>query len=254
MTETSEQEERARAILAQADQEIGLEALVHEDDRDLLPFAIKKPGDYLAWLLVAAGRAEQEADDPCEDGDEEQMASYRLALACYKYATRLLLIGITPTRPTCRKCRTAEPMVHQLFCTPCWEQIKAEYREAWEDIPEFMKEDSASSQALEELILSLFVDSYVVDEPDDELGSTGESPEEEKRGDFSTICPYCKQDGVTVIEVTLVSDGLVLNPMVPLERDGFAFDTPDDRKDASTQDEVVRCNNCGCEFGLDELM
>jgi hypothetical protein len=87
----------------------------------------------------------------------------------------------------------------------------------------------------------------------DEPGSTGESPEEES-GDFSTICPYCNYDGITVIEVTIVSDGLVLNPMVPLERDGFAFETTDDRKDTSTQDEVVRCNNCGCEFGLDELM
>jgi hypothetical protein len=93
-------QQQASRILTEADQRMDLFALVHEDDRDLLPFTAKTPGDYLTWLMIAAGRSEEEAAaDPCDNGDEAQMARYRFALDCYKVAIDLLLIGIVPALP-----------------------------------------------------------------------------------------------------------------------------------------------------------
>jgi hypothetical protein len=74
---------------------------------------------------------------------------------------------------------------------------------------------------------------------------------------FSTRCPYCGQEScITVIEVTLTQTSQVLQPGVPLQTDGFGiydFCNPD-LKDLSTEDERVRCDECGSEFDLGDLL
>jgi len=85
-----------------------------------------------------------------------------------------------------------------------------------------------------------------------------ESQERGKKFDpFSTRCPYCGQENsITVTSVTLTQTFQVVQVGVPLQADGFDisdFCNPL-LKDLSTQDERVRCDTCGTEFALSELL
>ena len=74
---------------------------------------------------------------------------------------------------------------------------------------------------------------------------------------FSTRCPYCGQEGsIVVIKVTLTLTGTILRPKVPLRSDGFNihYHGAFNEKDLSTENEQVRCNNCGTEYNLSELV
>jgi uncharacterized protein YbaR (Trm112 family) len=67
-------------------------------------------------------------------------------------------------------------------------------------------------------------------------------------------CPKChNRDSLTVFEVTLASTGETFHIESRLFPDGFEFDPGPQVKDASTEEEKVRCDTCGQQFRLDEL-
>lgn len=68
---------------------------------------------------------------------------------------------------------------------------------------------------------------------------------------WKTACPKCKaKDALIVFQVTLSATGEVLNMRSSLNADGF--EVPTDGR-ADTEDEKVRCVQCGEEFKLSEL-
>jgi hypothetical protein len=83
------------------------------------------------------------------------------ALTSILEITTLALDG-KPGGHLCHSCERAEPTVHKILCVPCWEKVKADFREAWKDAPPM------TEQEFEELVLSFFVW-----EPDEE-GETNE--------------------------------------------------------------------------------
>jgi hypothetical protein len=69
---------------------------------------------------------------------------------------------------------------------------------------------------------------------------------------FRTVCPECGVDGkLAVVEVVLAATGKVLKMNSPLHADGF--EVPTNVKDASTDEEIVRCGACGKRFPLSEV-
>jgi len=69
---------------------------------------------------------------------------------------------------------------------------------------------------------------------------------------FSTTCPRCGVDGeLSVVEAVLATTGRTLKIDSSLSADGF--EVPTNARDASTDDEVVRCNACKVNFPLSEV-
>lgn len=61
---------------------------------------------------------------------------------------------------------------------------------------------------------------------------------------FSTVCPYCKEDGsLMVIRFTAMT-------AIPLTSDGFSTE---DARSIDTEDEIVLCEECKKEFSLSEV-
>ncbi len=70
---------------------------------------------------------------------------------------------------------------------------------------------------------------------------------------WTVVCPKCKaRDRLFVVEVQHPVSGKTYHPDTKLEPDGFLFD-PKGFKDASTEEEKVRCQACGAAFELGEL-
>lgn len=70
---------------------------------------------------------------------------------------------------------------------------------------------------------------------------------------FSQKCPQCRSKGnLRVVQYTLSATGQVVEDNARLEADGFEVNAPDDLKDCSTEDEVVKCSACGgiCDLGV----
>ena len=70
---------------------------------------------------------------------------------------------------------------------------------------------------------------------------------------FKTECPKCKSDYLYVIGATLCATGEHIELQSPLSADGFEVPIEDDVKDCSTEDETVRCCDCGHEFDLADI-
>jgi len=69
---------------------------------------------------------------------------------------------------------------------------------------------------------------------------------------FRTACPHCGVDGkLIVVEAVLSVTGKKLHMRSPLSADGFEVST--NSRDASTDEEVVRCGACGKRFSLSEV-
>ncbi len=71
---------------------------------------------------------------------------------------------------------------------------------------------------------------------------------------FSQICPACNNEGtLRVIRYTLSATGQVVEDNARLEADGFEVNAPDDLKDCSTEDELIKCSSCGAILPLELL-
>ena len=70
---------------------------------------------------------------------------------------------------------------------------------------------------------------------------------------FKTACPHCGSNDLSVVGATLVATGERLEMHSPLSLDGFEVEGAEDLKDASTEDETVRCGNCKKEFPLADI-
>lgn len=73
---------------------------------------------------------------------------------------------------------------------------------------------------------------------------------------WTTECPRCHNQAhhLTVVEATLAATGRTIYPDTPLYPNGFEVPLSIYRgKDASTEDEKVRCDNCGEIFELSDL-
>lgn len=69
---------------------------------------------------------------------------------------------------------------------------------------------------------------------------------------YRDACPACGMY-LQVYEVTLVRTGETHKILAPLEKDGFEFDAGDGGKDMSTENEKVRCIECGETYDLGDL-
>ena len=70
---------------------------------------------------------------------------------------------------------------------------------------------------------------------------------------WRTDCPSCGHDVLIVESVILFATGERHYPRSVLQEDGFDVNCSDELKDQSTEEEVIRCENCGKAFGLSEL-
>lgn len=70
---------------------------------------------------------------------------------------------------------------------------------------------------------------------------------------WRTDCPSCRHDVLIVESVILSATGERHSPRSVLLEDGFYVNCGDELKDQSTEDEVIRCENCGKGFDLSEL-
>jgi hypothetical protein len=69
-----------------------------------------------------------------------------------------------------------------------------------------------------------------------------------------TECPKCHvRDCLIVFEVKHPASGRTYHPGSKLEPDGFYFEPGSEWKDASTEDEKIRCAVCGETFDLFDL-
>lgn len=71
---------------------------------------------------------------------------------------------------------------------------------------------------------------------------------------WRTDCPECSGQ-LAVVSFDLCANGKHVDTNVTLHSDGFEVDTPygDDLRNYSTENERVRCRECGKEYTLDEL-
>jgi len=69
---------------------------------------------------------------------------------------------------------------------------------------------------------------------------------------FKCQCPKCKSDDLAVVAATIATTGERLDMNSPLSADGFEVPVSED-VNASTEDELVRCNGCGHEFDLADI-
>jgi hypothetical protein len=67
---------------------------------------------------------------------------------------------------------------------------------------------------------------------------------EDEFASFSTIFPYCKEDGSLMIVCFTARTG------IPLRSDGFSTE---DASSIDTEDEIVLCEECKKEFPLSEV-
>jgi len=70
---------------------------------------------------------------------------------------------------------------------------------------------------------------------------------------FKTACPHCRSNDLAVVGATLVATGERLEMHSPLSIDGYEVEGAEDLKDASTEDETVRCMSCNHEFPLADI-